>query len=242
MQDLRAVGRDAQRGSEMTEPVNRHCVPPRDASPSPARAATAPHRTNDEWLAHLQATPPQSDAAYADLGRLLRGALRKALAARRAVDDAAIDDFAQEALIRIRERLDTFRGDSRFTTWACAVTIRVALSSLRRAHWRDLPMDEAERRLFETRGDSPERAAHRDRVVAAHRRPIAPDQNPRHPETLVAELTGTPQAVLCERLGTNRNALYKLTHDARQRLRAGLEADGITADDVRALFDTTSDE
>ena len=39
-------------------------------------------------------------------------------------------------------------------------------------------------------------------------------------------------------LGTrsNRNALYKLTHDARKRLKRGLEMAGFTAEDIRAAF------
>jgi RNA polymerase sigma-70 factor (ECF subfamily) len=33
-------------------------------------------------------------------------------------------------------------------------------------------------------------------------------------------LEGVPIDVLAERLGSNRNALYKMLHDARRRLRA----------------------
>ena len=200
------------------------------------------HRTNDEWVASLRGSPTDSDVAYSELAQLLRGALRRALAGRPSAHDALIDDCVQEALIKIRGHLHTFRGDSRFTTWACAVAVRVALTTLRRAHWRDIPLEEAEQRLFQGHGDSPEQAAHRAHIVAALRRAIHRDLTPRQRQALVAELTGTPQVVLCEQLGTNRNALYKLVHDARRRLRAGLEADGISIDDVRTLFDTSSGE
>jgi RNA polymerase sigma-70 factor (ECF subfamily) len=39
-------------------------------------------------------------------------------------------------------------------------------------------------------------------------------------------IDGVPIDVLAERLGSNRNALYKTVHDARRRLRAHLEAAG----------------
>ena len=47
---------------------------------------------------------------------------------------------------------------------------------------------------------------------------------------LTAELNGIPQDEIARQLGSNRNAVYKLTHDARRKLRAGLEAAGFGAD------------
>jgi hypothetical protein len=49
-----------------------------------------------------------------------------------------------------------------------------------------------------------------------------------------------PQAELAARLGLNRNALYKLGHDARQKLKRGLLAAGVTEDDVRDVFEISS--
>jgi RNA polymerase sigma-70 factor (ECF subfamily) len=46
---------------------------------------------------------------------------------------------------------------------------------------------------------------------------------PRQRQVLVAlAIDGVPIDVMAERLGTNRNALYKALHDARRRLRAAL--------------------
>jgi RNA polymerase sigma-70 factor, ECF subfamily len=47
---------------------------------------------------------------------------------------------------------------------------------------------------------------------------------------LTAELNGMPQDEIARQLGSNRNAVYKLTHDARRKLRAGLEAAGFDAE------------
>jgi RNA polymerase sigma-70 factor (ECF subfamily) len=38
-------------------------------------------------------------------------------------------------------------------------------------------------------------------------------------------------------MGTNRNALYKLLHDARQRMKARLEEEGLSPEDVLAAFE-----
>ena len=36
--------------------------------------------------------------------------------------------------------------------------------------------------------------------------------------------------VVAEQMGTNRNALYKLVHDARKKLRTHLEAQGLSTE------------
>lgn len=87
-----------------------------------------------------------------------------------------MEDFAQEAAIRVLSRLDGFRGDSRFTTWAVAVAVRVAFTELRRARWRDVSLDA----LAAGPGAvdpidpaaSPERQARQRAVLAALTRPV----------------------------------------------------------------------
>jgi RNA polymerase sigma-70 factor (ECF subfamily) len=49
-------------------------------------------------------------------------------------------------------------------------------------------------------------------------------------------LKGIPMDVVAEQMGTNRNALYKLVHDARKKLRAHLDAQGLSIDYVMELF------
>jgi RNA polymerase sigma-70 factor, ECF subfamily len=41
-----------------------------------------------------------------------------------------------------------------------------------------------------------------------------------------------PHAEIAIRLGTNRNALYKLSHDARKRVKAGLLEAGLSSGDM----------
>jgi RNA polymerase sigma-70 factor (ECF subfamily) len=56
--------------------------------------------------------------------------------------EANAEDFAQEALIKITANLDSFRGESRFTTWAQKIAINVALAELKRRRWRDVSLQE----------------------------------------------------------------------------------------------------
>jgi RNA polymerase sigma-70 factor (ECF subfamily) len=46
-----------------------------------------------------------------------------------------------------------------------------------------------------------------------------------------------PLEEVARRMGTNRNALYKLLHDARQRLKTQLVAEGLSPDEILAAFE-----
>ena len=112
-------------------------------------------RDTSRWLDELTASGTRADQAQRDLRRFLLHGLRRTLRPR-GVDDESIEDFVQEAMVKILASLDSFRGDSQLTTWAMAVAVRTAFSELRRARWRDRSLDEmlgggesaAEARLF----------------------------------------------------------------------------------------------
>ncbi|XXX80847.1 sigma-70 family RNA polymerase sigma factor [Sorangium sp. So ce134] len=200
-------------------------------------------RTNEEWLRLLREPDAQASAAVAELRRVVRGGLQRALAGRTGVGDAQIDDLTQDATLKVLGALDSFRGASRFTTWAITISIRVALTELRRARWKDVSLDQ----LTESTGGpiplaAPDPNAHaaRERMIAALHRVLDTELTDRQRRALIAELKGMPQAAIAEQLGTTRNALYKLTHDARRKLRQGLAAAGFSEDDVREAFDIPS--
>jgi hypothetical protein len=104
------------------------------------------------------------------------GGLRAALDGRADGVDANIGDFAQEALIMIVSTLDSFRGESRFTTWAKKITMNVALTDLKRRRWRDVSVqDLLDRRTATGRGLAdpqltPEQVAFQNMVLATLRR------------------------------------------------------------------------
>ncbi len=209
------------------------------AQQMPDAVGPAP-RSNAEWLAVLERTHVEFEAAWLELRALLVSGLRRAVGERAGHD--ACEDFAQDALVRILDRLDQFRGDSRFTTWAMAIAVRTAFDAMRHAHWKDVSFDvltsEAEGGVqFEAADDGAvERRLTRERVLAVLHDVINTQLTERQRRVIVAELQGMPQLEIAEQLQMNRNALYKLSHDARRKLKAQLELAGMVAADVLWAF------
>ena len=163
-------------------------------------------RTNDDWLRLLSATGPMADAAIADLREVVRRGLHKALRGHPGADDALIEDVTQESILKVLGGLSDFRGDSKLTTWAVAVAVRVAFSELRRARLA--------RRLARRLGrggsgaepaatPAPSAQTEKDELIARMRHVIDTELSERQRFLLVAELNGVPQAELSERLGLN---------------------------------------
>lgn len=196
-------------------------------------------RTNEDWLQSLGGTADES--AVAELREILRRGLLRALAGRAAADDGFIEDVTQEGVLKVLGGLATFRNESRFTTWAVTIAVRVAFTELRRAKWRDVSLDrlveDAPARIPAARlVDAPSQDA-RQAVISEMHRILGSGLTDRQRRALMAELKGMPQAEIASQMGLTRNALYKLTYDARQSLKRGLEAAGIGGDQVREAFD-----
>ena len=213
-------------------------------------------RTNDQWVAALQADTATREAAIADLRtRLQRGLFYYLSRERSDLADLATDeiahmaeDFAQEATLRVLENLPRFRGDSQFTTWATKIAVRMAISEMRRARYRDFSLDalmnDSETRagdasLIGASGeDGPELTAEKRDVLAGVERALQEALTPRQRaafEALILE--GVPLDIVADRLGTNRNALYKLIFDARRKIRAHLENQGLAPEYILELFE-----
>ena len=198
-------------------------------------------RSNEQWLAELRG--PERDRALADLRAVLVRGLRVALRGRvrQGLNEAA-EDFAQEALIKIMGSLDTFRGESRFTTWAQKIAVMTASTELRRKRWRDVSLQEVLDRYGTHSGESdrladeqptPEQLTMRSTMVATVRRFVDEELTDKQREAIVAVMfEGMSLEEAARRMGTNRNALYKLMHDARRRLKKRMEAEGLSAQDV----------
>jgi RNA polymerase sigma-70 factor (ECF subfamily) len=212
--------------------------------PSALAGALAPRlpRDNDAWVRELESDGPEGAAAQTDLRGVLVTGLVRALSSRGVAPDLC-EDFAQEALVRIRDRLATFRGESRFTTWAMSLATRIAFDELRHKRWKDVSFDGASADAktplaFEARAEaSQEKHMLREKVLAELRRVLENELTERQRAVLVAELNGMPHAEIATSLGMNRNALYKLSHDARKRVKAHLEGAGISEVDVLWVFE-----
>jgi RNA polymerase sigma-70 factor (ECF subfamily) len=149
------------------------------------------------------------------------------------LDDLAVQ-AADDALVGVLRKLHTYRGDSRFTTWAYKFAVLEAAVKLRRRPWygRELPLhEEAWARLPDEWRASPAGQAEASELIGAVRDAIAEVLTPQQRAVLVAiTLNDVPIDVLAERRGTTRGALYKTLHDARRKLRARLAKDGLTPD------------
>jgi RNA polymerase sigma-70 factor (ECF subfamily) len=192
---------------------------------------------SESWLSGLRSEGHDRDAAVARLHDLLLKAARFEVARRgqglpglrRAELDELAHEAAGDAAVSVLRRLDEFRGESRFTTWAYKFALLEAAVKVRRRTWRgrELPLDPETWAEFEDATEGPAAHAERGALLAAIQDGIHSALTPQQREVLVAlALNGVPIDVLAERRGTNRNALYKTLHDARRRLRAHLSAAG----------------
>jgi RNA polymerase sigma-70 factor, ECF subfamily len=186
--------------------------------------------------------PATRDAATAELHELLLRAARFELNRRREslahVSRAEIGDLAlqaaDDALVAVLGKLDSFRGASRFTTWAYKFALLEAGVRARRRAWhdREVVLDEQAWPALADQGPSAHRTLEDAELLRAIRDSVRRDLTPHQREVLTAlALNEVPIDVLAERLGTTRGALYKTLHDARRKLRATLAAAGHSLDD-----------
>jgi RNA polymerase sigma-70 factor, ECF subfamily len=216
--------------------VARHGAAP-DAGPAEASGPRGVDTESRAWLERLRGAGAARDAAHAELHALLVGAARFALSrsgsqlSREGFDDLAVQ-AADDALVSILARLDDFRGESRFTTWAWKFAFYEASVAVRKRRWlgREIPVEDEGWEAV-AREASPGRQVEEKELLAALRVAVAEALTPHQRSVFVAlALNQVPVDVLADRLGTTRGALYKTLHEARSRLRAALAAQGLGPD------------
>ncbi len=210
-------------------------------------------RTNDVWLAELRDGHPHQAEAMEDLRRYLRRGVLGYLRTRSDLSHLAqnelqqmSEDYTQDALLKIHENLDSFRGNSKFTTWATKVAANHTISELRRAKWRDVSLDaitEAGTSLQEiltvetTPEGAPATQSERQQVWEIISDVIQNDLTERQRQALVAvRIENMPIPKVAELLNTNANNIYKLLHDAREKLKRRLQALGWDPQYILQLF------
>ena len=195
----------------------------------------------NDWVDRLRSADEIRDAAIEELRRILLRGLGRSLVARGG-GEAFAEDVAQEALLRILDSLDSFAGRSRFTTWAMTIAVRIGISELRRKRFQDVSLQQitgGENLNIDPTADSsgsPEQQEHRTLILETLKQLVEQTLTEKQRTVVQADLGGMPIEEIARRLGTNRNAVYKMFHDARQKLRQGFEAAGISAEDVQAAL------
>lgn len=229
--DERGVYVSARKGDEAEPAVERPSgagSPRRDGMDEPSRA----------WVAALRGGGSERDAALRQLHDLLLGAARHEVARRGVtfphlrggdLEDIAMQ-AADDATMGVLRRLDDFRGESRFTTWAYKFALLEAAVAVRRRAWqgREVPLEPEGWSAIAADARAPHEVAEGrqlwDEIDEGIREALTPHQR----QVLVAlAINGVPIDVLAERLGTTRGALYKTLHDARRKLRDRLGARGL---------------
>jgi RNA polymerase sigma-70 factor, ECF subfamily len=196
------------------------------------------------WLRVLAETGPQREAALARLHELLvriaRAEVRRR-GPRVGIAGPELDDLAYQAaadaLMAVIGKLGQFRGESRFTTWACKFAIFEVSAKIGRHFWRHpaVPLDAEDwDRLPDRFGFDPAQESEWRDLLAALRRAVDTELTARQREAFVAiVLNGVPLDSLAVEFGSNRNAIYKMVFDARRKLRAALVANGYLGHDTQ---------
>lgn len=210
-------------------------------------AGEASARYDDESSAWVRALAAEG-AGHADACERLHTALlrvaRAELWRRRERHDLRgpeLDDVAQQAaddaLMGVIRKIGSFRGESRFTTWAYSFVVLEVSSALGRHFWRAPRVvleTEGWERLPDRLGIDPAQAAEASDLFAAVRHIVETGLTPHQRRVFTAlVIRGVPLDALVVELGTNRNALYKTMFEARRRLRERLVAGGFVNGTVR---------
>jgi RNA polymerase sigma-70 factor (ECF subfamily) len=182
----------------------------------------------------IKAAQSGNEAALSELAKSIRPHVERQLA-RYPVSEEDCRDLTQSTLMQVVRRLDSFRGDSSFSTWLFRITANEALM-LMRSHRRhrarlvegleleeldafpqtSYPQDdvasaansERDARVREALEDLP--AAYRDVVIAHYHHDLGLQE-------------------IADRLNVSESAVRSRLHRARSRLRSVLATEGIQA-------------
>ena len=208
-------------------------------------------RSNEEWLAELKSDGPDKEAALADLRAVILKGLPYALSNYLSPDNPQFkpltDEVTQDTLLRVLDHLDTFEGRSRFTTWVQKIAVRIALTELRRRRWRDFSLDSLVEEneegvsfpsLMIDPAPNPDSLTQQSDMLLRVGRLINEELTEKQRQAIVATaVEGVPLEEVARRMNMKRNALYKLLHDARLRLKNRMADEGLTTEDIWAVFD-----
>jgi RNA polymerase sigma-70 factor, ECF subfamily len=188
-----------------------------------------------KWMDDLRAIGPAREEAlhllYADL---LRVALFVARNRGWKVAGPELDDLAHQAtadaMMNVLTKLEQFRGDSKFTTWAHRFVEFEVAKKMSRHFWQrgSLSLEGGGEALFGgSRIDDPETLSEWRSLEDALRRVVREDLTTRQRSAFEAVvLRGINPGRAGDELGASRNAVYKMLFDARKKIRVRLESEG----------------
>ncbi|MEX2144677.1 MAG: sigma-70 family RNA polymerase sigma factor [Anaerolineales bacterium] len=207
-------------------------------------------RDNDSWVNDLRKPGLQREEALRDmrsqLERVLPRGISRWLSPNNAEFDDLVEDVTQETLLRVLSQLDSFEGKGKFANWVYKIAVRLALNELRRRKWRNVSLDFLQQEAddggvpfqFPSADPSPESMAERREIMHLVQHAINEELTAKQRAVMQAVVIyGVPMEEVARRIGRDRNAVYKLLHDARKRLKSHLKKSGFPPEELLAVFD-----
>lgn len=201
-------------------------------------------RDNDQWLSELLS---KDSRVVDDATKSMQEGLRRAILAqflKRGLSVNYVEDIVQEASLRVFEQLNLFRRKCQFMTWATSIAVRTGMEMIRRGYWEaksisdfndsNSSVDLVKAWMGQTL--TPLIDAQQREVLQVLTNAIQNELTDHQRSAMVEELKGSSTIETARQLGISRGALYKLTHDARRRLKLALEAAGYDACEIGTIF------
>lgn len=194
----------------------------------------------DHWVERLKSDGDIRDTAIQELKAILVSGLT-ATCRNRFENKVDAEDVARDALPKVLEKIDAFDGRSKFTTWAMTIAVRFAIGEMRLQQFKDVSINEM---LGDSMRFEPEAAtalifgqgAAKVDFLEKLRELIESSLTGKQRDAVHSLLNGMPVEVYAEKTGSDRNAVYKLVHAARVKLKQGFEQAGYKAEDITAMF------
>ena len=192
---------------------------------------------DEELFRLIKGDGASRDDAIARLRAILLRGLSKSLNNRYGKPFNA-EDVVQDALMKVLGSLDQFEGRSKFTTWAMTIATRIGISALRRKYHQDVSFtafDKDEGHSMEIAiavEPSLQNAESRAQVFTVLQKLIDTELTDKQRLATRAFLSNFATDEIADQMKMNRNAVYKLIHDARQKLKDGFVRAGLTSDDI----------
>lgn len=192
---------------------------------------------DDELYTLIQGDGATREQAISQLRSILLRGLSKSLNNRYGKPFNA-EDIVQEALMKVLNSLDQYEGRSKFTTWAMTVATRIGISALRRKYHQDVSMepfsaaDGYSMEIAITDEPTLSNSESRNKIFSVLQSLIDTELTDKQRLATRAFLSDFATDEIAEQMQMNRNAVYKLIHDARQKLRDGFERAGLTSNEI----------
>ncbi|MHB9024937.1 MAG: RNA polymerase sigma factor [Armatimonadota bacterium] len=138
-------------------------------------------------------------------------------------DRALAEDVLLDAFLRLYDSRQSFRRGAALTTWLYTIAHHLALDRLKRAHRRDIPLDDLSQELADADANLPQEACARNELARAVRGAIGRLPRDQQAVIILREYQGLSYGEIGAIVGISEEASRVRAHRARLALRKLLE-------------------